>query len=126
MQLEKAALLQRADSMFPEGLGHARAVRKDGAAAPRLNALLVNGKGAIDDLWTARGYVSLRPEQIKQRLGYALDREEALGYVVTSALNMPLLASYEARVVGKRIGSAPLDASGSIGKQLRRKGAAQA
>lgn len=65
--------------MFPEGLGRPKAVGRDGAAAPQLNALLVNTKEAIDELWAARGYDSMRPEQIKERLGYALDREEALG-----------------------------------------------
>ena len=54
--------------MFPEGHGRPRAVARDGAAAPLINELLVNTKVAIDELWRARGYDKLRPEQIEQRL----------------------------------------------------------
>ena len=83
--------------MVPEGLGRPRAAPKDGPAAPLINALLVNGKGAADALWRERGYDSMRPDEIKERLGYALDREDATGYVVTSALNKPLLSPDEAK-----------------------------
>ena len=37
-----AALLMRADSMFPEGNGKPRAVAKDGEPAPLINELVVN------------------------------------------------------------------------------------
>ena len=53
----------------------------------------------------------LREDEIcaaQQRLGYSLDREEALGYLVTSALHMPLLSPEEARTIGKRAGSLPI------------------
>eukprot|EP00966_Prymnesium_polylepis_P009428 217401-Prymnesium_polylepis.1 len=88
--------------MFPEGQERVQAARKVGGAAPLVNALIVNTKDAIDELWNVRGYVSMKGAQIKQRLGYALDREEALGYVVTSALALPLLSPLEARAIGKR------------------------
>lgn len=105
--------------MVPEGLGRPRAATKDGPAAPLINALLVNGKGAADALWRERGYDSLRPDEIKERLGYALDREDATGYVVTSALNKPSLSPDEAKAIGKRVVSAIIQ-SGSIGKQLKK------
>lgn len=111
------ALLQRATDMFLEGLGCPRAAAKDGAAAPLINLLLVNAKEAIDELWKGRGYTKLRPVELEQRLGYKLDREEAVGYVLTSALNLPLLAPSEARAVGKRVGSM-IGSKGSVGKQL--------
>jgi hypothetical protein len=50
-----AALLLLAKTMFPEGQQRVQAVRKDGAAAPLVNALIVNAKDAIDELWKARG-----------------------------------------------------------------------
>ena len=75
-------LLQRAEFMFPEGPGRVRAVPRVGAPAPLINALIVNTKGAIDELWKQRGYDSLKPDEIKSRLGYRLDREEAKGYVL--------------------------------------------
>ena len=42
--------------MFPEGHGAPRAARIVGAAAPFVNALVVNAKGASDELWKRRGY----------------------------------------------------------------------
>ena len=45
-----AALLLLAKTMFPEGQQRVQAVRKDGAAAPLVNALIVNAKDAIDEL----------------------------------------------------------------------------
>ena len=50
----------------------------------------------------------MKPAQRHVRLGYKLDREEALGYLVTSALHMPLLSAVEARTIGKRAGSLPV------------------
>ena len=86
-----AALFQRADYMFPEGHGRPRAAPKAGAPGPFINALVVNAKGAADELWEQRGYIALKPGDIKARLGYRLDREEVKGYVLTSALHFPLL-----------------------------------
>lgn len=94
--------------MFPESNGKPKAVAKVGAAADLTNQLVVNTKDAIDKLWKARGYLKMRPAMRHQRLGYKLDREEALGYVVTSALHMPLLSAEEARTIGKRAGSLPV------------------
>ena len=53
-------------------------------------------KRAVDKLWKERGYAKMRPAQRHERLGYKLDLEEALGYIVTSALHMPLLSAEEA------------------------------
>ena len=83
------------------------AVAKTGAAAKLTNELVWNAKDAVDALWKARGYLKLKPKQRKERLGYALDREEALGYLVTSTLHKPLLSPEEARTIGKRAGSLP-------------------
>ena len=62
-------------------------------------------KEAVDALWKARGYHKMKPKHREEKLGYQLDREEALGYLVTSALHMPLLLPEEARMIGKRAGS---------------------
>ena len=102
------ALLERAEGMFPEGGGKPKAVAKAGAAARLTNGLVVNAKDAIDELWKARGYMKIKPVQRKEKLGYQLDREEALGYVVTSALHKPLLSPLEARTIGKRAGALPV------------------
>ena len=50
----------------------------------------MNGKDAVDDMWKERGYKDMTPDEIRDRLGYRLDREEATGCVVTSARNLPL------------------------------------
>ena len=112
-----AALLQRADYMFPEGHGRIRAARKDGAPAPFVNALVVNTKTAIDQLWEQRGYIPLKPDEIMSRLGYRLDREEAKGYVFKSALHLAVLSPREARFIGRRIDNA-LAKKAALGKQL--------
>ena len=45
-------------------------------------------KEAVDALWKARGYhkmkLKMKPKHREEKLGYQLDREEALGYLVTS------------------------------------------
>ena len=120
-------LLSAADSMFPEGKGGPVAFAKDGTAAEKTNELLVNGKEAINVLWKQRGYMNskgkliLRPHEIKAKLGYALDREEAVGYLVTGAMHLPLLSPDEARAIGKRVGSivGPLNATV---KDMRKRG----
>ena len=68
----------------------------------------MHAKEAIDKLWKARGYQKMKAAERRARLGYALDREEALGYVVASALHKPLLTAAEARTIGKRAGSLPV------------------
>ena len=83
--------------MFEEALGHVRAVPKHGLPAPLINELYVNAAAAIKTLWDERGYDPKFPEQIKARLGYALDRIEAVAYIVTASLHLPLLSSEEAR-----------------------------
>ena len=52
--------------MFPEGHGAPRAARIVGAAAPFVNALVVNAKGASDELWKRRSY---NPDATKARRG---------------------------------------------------------
>ena len=107
-QASVAALLVRAESKFPEGHGKPQAAAKVGNAADLTNQLVANAKEAIDALWKARGYHKMRPAQRHEKLGYKLDREEALGYLVASALHMPLLSAEEARTIGKRAGSLPV------------------
>ena len=114
--------------MFPEGNGAPKAFTKDGAAAEKSNELLVNARDAIDELWKQRSYDPKKPEATKARLGYALDKEEAIGYLVTGVLHLPRLAPDEARTVGKRVISL-VGASGAVGsklKALRKRGKAAA
>lgn len=113
-----ALLLQMADAMFPEGQGAPRAMAKVDAAAEKSNELLVNAKEAVNELWRQRGLDPKKPELTKARLGYALDKEEAVGYVVTGAMHLPRLSPDEARAIGKRI-VALVGASGTIGSKLK-------
>ena len=78
-------LLQLAEDMFLEGHSGPKAAIISGPAAPFINALVVNSKGAADEFWKRRGYVELKPDEIKARLGYRLDREETAGYLLTRA-----------------------------------------
>ena len=87
--------------MFLESKGAPMAAAKVGAAPPPTNGLVANAKEATDELWKARNYLNIKPAQRKDTLGYALDREEALGYLVTSALHLPLLSPEEALTIGK-------------------------
>ena len=103
LQVAVAVLLPKANDMFPEGAGAPRAMAKDGTAAKKTNELLVNAREAIDELWKQRGYDPKKPEETKAKLGYALDREEAVGYVVTGAMHLPRLSPEEARTIGKRV-----------------------
>jgi hypothetical protein len=103
--------------MLPEGLGRPKAAPRVGKHAPFINALLVNSKSAVDKFWKQRGYVTMKAAAIKARLGYALDREEAKGYILTAALGRPLLSPEEARCIGKRIDNS-LGAKGALGKEL--------
>ena len=127
-QVAVGVLLQKAACMFPEGNGAPKAFIKDGSAAEKTNELLVNAKDAIDELWKQRGYDPKKPEATKARLGYALDKEEAAGYLVTGALHLLRLAPDEARTVGKRVVSL-VGPSGAVGyklKALRKRGKAAA
>ena len=110
-------LLCKADGMFPEGLGAPRAFAKEGAAADKTNELLENATIVIDHLFKRRGYDPKKPEEVKAKLGYALDRYEAAAYVVTGAMHLPLLSQPEAMVIGKRITNI-IGASGSVGAKL--------
>ena len=111
-------MLEHADQMFPEGVGAPRATDTDRCKAPKTNELLENVKVAIDKLWKRRGYDPKKPAQTKARLGYALDKEEAVGYVVTGAMGLPRLAPDEARAIGKRVGSI-VGVSGPVGSKLK-------
>ena len=70
--------------MFLEGADKPKTVGKNGAAAKLTNGLVVYAKEAVDALWKARGYHKMKPKHREEKLGYQLDREEALGYLVTS------------------------------------------
>ena len=48
----------------------------------------MHAKEAVDALWKARGYLKLKPKQRHDKLGYQLDREAALGYLVTFLANL--------------------------------------
>ena len=121
-------LLRKADSMFLEDLGAPRAFAKDGATAEKTNELLENATAAIDLLFKQRGYDPKKPDVVKAKLGYALDRYEAAAYLVTGAMHLPLLSQPEAWTIGKRIKNI-IGESGPIGsklKALRKRGKAAA
>ena len=127
-QVTVPLLLQEAEKIFPEGAGAPRAMPRRGVAAQKTNGLLENVKKAIDALWKQRGYDPKKPALTKARLGYALDKEEAAGYVVTGAMNLPRHSAEEARAIGKRLVSI-VGESGSVGarlKALRKRGTAAA
>ena len=94
-----AALIVLAQTMLPEGCGRPKAAPKDHLRAPFINALLVNVKQAIGELWNLRGYSAKVKAQTKAKLGYALDQEEAIGYLLTGAVGKPLLSAVEARAI---------------------------
>ena len=123
-----AVLLLKADGMFPEGQGGPRRFAKDGTAAEKTNELLENAMTAIEELFKQRGYDPKKPEEVKAKLGYALDRYEAAAYLVTGAMHLPLLSQPEAWTIGKRIKNI-VGASGPVGSKLlklRRRGKAAA
>ena len=101
------SLLERAEVKFPEGTNGPKVAPKDGAPADLTNELVVNAKEALKLHWAKRRYDKMQPKQRHAALGYKLDREEALGYMVASALNKPLLSPDEARAIGKRAGVLP-------------------
>lgn len=127
-QVPVAWLLQKANDMFPEGQGGRRRFAKDGAAAEMTNELLDNATSAIFELFKQRGYNPKKPEEVKAKLGYALDRYEGAAYLVTGAMHLPLLSQPEAVLIGKRINNI-IGASGPIGSKLiklRKRGKAAA
>jgi hypothetical protein len=109
---------QRLEKIYPKGTGRRGAAPRDGGPAPLIKGLFVNGKEAVDDMWEERGYDDMQPDEIRDRLRYRLDHEEATGCVVTSARNHPLLIGLEACNIGKRI-IASVIPSGTIGKKLK-------
>lgn len=117
-------MLKKSELMFPEGVGAPRAFVKDAGAVEKTNELLENATNAIKRLWEQRGYDPKKPDEIKSKLGYPLDKYEAVAYLVTGALSLPLLSPQEAGMVGKRINNV-IGVSGTIGaklKALRRRG----
>jgi hypothetical protein len=121
-------LLQKADGMFPEGIGAPRAFAKDGEPAAKTNQLLENGTLAIEMLFKQRGYDPKKPAEVKAKLGFALDRYEATAYLVTGALHLPRLSQPEAMLIGKRIINI-IGTTGTIGTKLvklRKRGKASA
>ena len=127
-QIAVAVLLMKANQMFPEGHSGPKAFAQDGTAAKKTNELLENASAGIDKLFEQRGYDPKKPEQLKAKLGYALDRYEATAYLVTGALHLPLLSPPEARTIGKRIANV-IGTSGTVGaklKGLRKRGKAAA
>lgn len=93
--------------MFPESKKAPVAAPVDGAPAELTNELVINAKEAVKQLWASRRYDKMKPAQRHAALGYKLDKEEALGYLVCRALHKPLLSPAEARTIGKRAGVLP-------------------
>ena len=117
-QVSVDILLQKAETMFPEGIGAPKAFVRDGSAAVLTNGLLETGHDAIVKLWKRRGYDPKKPDVIKARLGYALDKYEATARLVLGAAHLPALLPSEAWTIGKRIVNI-VGNSGSIGSQLK-------
>ena len=91
-------------------------------AAKLVNGLYIDAKAAVVAFWTARGYDPKKPEITKEKLGYALDQEDALGGLVVRAMDMkPLFTGYLG-VIGKRVNNALTPLSAKL-KVLRKKGA---
>ena len=104
--------------MFPEGQGARSAFVRDGAATEKTNELLENASFAIEKLWEQRGYAydPKKPDVIKAKLGYELDRYEATAYLLTGAMHLPLISPPEAKYIGKRINNI-IGTSGSVGSR---------
>ena len=121
-------LLQKADLMFPEGVGARKAFAKEGIAAEKTNELLENATLAAKKLFEQRGYDPRKPDEVKAKLGYALDTYETAACLVTCAMHLPLLSQPEAMAIGKRINNI-IGKSGTVGAQLiklRKRGKAAA
>ena len=117
-QVTEDFLLRKAEGMFPEGAGARRPFKKEGAAAVLTNGLLEDASSAIDTLWKQRGYDPKKPDAIKARLGYALDKYEAGAWLALGAAHLPLLSPYEAWVIGKRIANILGTGGYSVGAKL--------
>ena len=99
--MTESELLQLLVRMFPEGEGEAKLAASVDKIAKKTNGLLIDAKAAVQSFWKARGYDPKKQEITKQKLGYALDQEEALGFVVVRAMGLePLFQNYQ-RVIGK-------------------------
>ena len=83
------------------------------AAAKKTNELLENASFAIEKLWDQRGYDPKKPDVVKAKLGYELDRYEATAYLLTGAMHLPLISPPEAKYIGKRINNI-IGTSGSV------------
>ena len=103
-QASVPVLLQLAQNMFPEGTGAPKLTFKIDKAAAMTNELFVNARDAVRKLWEARGYDPYNPEITKQRLGYALDKEEALAYLVCDVVLGTCIPYVHARMIGDRFG----------------------
>ena len=124
-QASVPVLLQLAQNMFPEGTGAPKLTFKIDKAAAMTNELFVNARDAVRKLWEARGYDPYKPEITKQRLGYALDKEEALAYLVVRAMGLQPLFNEYGRVIGTRIGNALVPVDKKL-RALRKMGARKA
>jgi len=115
-------LLQLLERMFPEGVGEPKLTVKVDKVAELVNGLYIDAKAAVVAFWKARGYDPKKPEITKEKLGYALDQEDALGGLVVRAMDMkPLFTGYLG-VIGKRVNNALTPLSAKL-KVLRKKGA---
>ena len=115
-------MLQLLERMFAEGEGEPKLTAKVDTVAKMVNGLLVDAKKAVVEFWKARGYDPKKPEITREKLGYALDQEDALGGVVVRAMGLkPLFTGYQG-VVGKRVNNMLTPLNTKL-KTLRRYGA---
>ena len=122
LQVSEPVLQKLLTSMFPEGQGAPKLMAEFNNVAKKTNGLLVDAKEAVVNFWKARDYDPYKPEITKLKLGYALDQEEALGYLVVRAMGLkPLFNNYQ-RVIGKRVNNMLTPLNKKL-KALRKDGA---
>jgi hypothetical protein len=97
-ELAADALQHRPSKMFVAGSGRVRESGEGAAAEQATNGLVKLAFGVVEK---ADGILALPAIERKARLGYSLDDEEAVGYLLGDAINHPL-ESDGARAVSKR------------------------
>ena len=91
-----ASAAEAAHEHVPGGRGRSKLMAEINTVAKKTNGLLVDAKeAAVVKFWKARSYDPHEPEVTKLKLGYALDQEEALGYLVVRAVGLKPLSAVQ-------------------------------
>ena len=97
-QVSEDVLLQLLERMFPEGKGQPKLTDDSQGRHRRQHGqrpVYRRKKSRRGLLWKARGYDPKKLEITKQKLGYALHQEDALGGLVVHAAGLkPLFTNY--------------------------------